>query len=186
MIDGARDPSLALLFICFRIFRILCLTPSELEPEREIFQSTIIRFGEQITFPDEVLFAQASFPGSLISGSHLRATEFNIRICDFLVQIAGPHRPDATHQQLLDYAPQSAGDPSLPMQRVALFLKHGAGQLSADLMPGPRYDIQYVRRPDRLRGAVMANLQYVVRGYFRECSRYRYIGSSAIIVNPSR
>jgi hypothetical protein len=120
----------------FRIFRILCLTSPELETEREVFQETITRFGEHVTFPDGVLFAPASFPGGMNASKHRAAAASNIRICNFLIQIAGPGGLDAADRELLDLAVECAADPSLPMQRAAVFLKG-----TVDLTSNPVCDI---------------------------------------------
>jgi len=111
----------------FRIYRILCSTPPDLEPERELCESTLASFGETVTFPQQVLFAGASFCPGFDAVRHRAAGEANVRQCDFFLHIFSETWPGAAFQAFIDLAQASLADPSKPMRQTAVLFKNFAG-----------------------------------------------------------
>ena len=110
----------------FRIYRILCSTPPDLEPEREIFESALAAFGEAVTFPQQVLFAGASFTPLFDAQRHRAAAEANVRECDFFLHIFSETWPGAVFQAFVDLAVASMIDPSRPLRHVVVLFKNYA------------------------------------------------------------
>jgi hypothetical protein len=108
----------------FKIFRILCSTPPELEPERCIFESSLAAFGTEVTFPEQILFAGASFRESFDANRHRSAAESNVRMCDFFLQILGEEWPGAVFQGFVDLAVEVMADPSKPMRQVTVIFRN--------------------------------------------------------------
>jgi hypothetical protein len=108
----------------FKIYRILCSTPPELEAERCLFESSLAQFGEQVTFPEQILFAGASFRGSFDATRHRAAAESNVFMCDFFVHIFGESWPAPVFQGFINLAQQSIADPSKPMRLVTVMFRN--------------------------------------------------------------
>jgi hypothetical protein len=110
----------------FRIYRILCSTPPDLEPEREICESTLAHFGETVTFPQQVLFAGASFRPGFDARRHRAAGESNVRQCDFFLHIFAETWPGADFQAFIELAQASLADRARPMRQTAVLFKNFA------------------------------------------------------------
>jgi len=108
----------------FRIYRILCSTPPDLETERLIFESTLANFAEHRTFPKQVLFAGASFRPRFDADRHRAIGEANVRQCDFFLHIFSDTWPGTAFQAFLDVARACTDDPSLPMRQIAVLFKN--------------------------------------------------------------
>ncbi len=108
----------------FRIYRILCSTPPDLETERLAFESTLTAFGEQVTFPHQVLFAGASFRPPFDAGRNRALGEDNVRQCDFLLHIFSNRWPDPAFRDFIELAEVCMADPAQPMRQIAVFFKN--------------------------------------------------------------
>ena len=128
----------------FRIYRILCSTPPDLEAERLAFESTLAAFGEHVTFPQQVLFAGASFRPPFDAGRHRAEGEAQCPPLRFLrphllhhlagCRFPGFHRAcpslhsrpcaaDAADRRPLQELPGSRGG-SAPIPRYACRARH--------------------------------------------------------------
>jgi hypothetical protein len=110
----------------FRIYRIVCSTPPDLETERLAFESTLASFGERVTFPEQVLFPCASFRESFDANRHRPAAEANVRMCDFFVHIFSSAWPGPPFHAFIDLAQTCMADPSQPMRQVVVLFKNFA------------------------------------------------------------
>jgi hypothetical protein len=110
--------------VSFRIYRILGSTSRDLEPERQLFESTLTAFGEEFTFPQQVLFAGASFRPPFDSDVHRTSGEENVRMCDFFLHIFSDKWPGAGFQAFIDLARASMADSSKPMRAIAVLFKN--------------------------------------------------------------
>ena len=108
----------------FRIYRILCSTPPDLETERLIFESTLASFAEHTTFPQQVLFAGASFRPKFDADRHRAVGEANVRQCDFFLHIFSDTWPGTAFQAFIDLAQACTDDPSMPMRQIAVLFKN--------------------------------------------------------------
>jgi hypothetical protein len=108
----------------FRIYRILCSTPPDLETDRLIFESALASFGEQTTFPQQVLFAGASFRPRFDAERHRAVGEANIRQCDFFLHIFPETWPGTAFQAFIDLALACTEDSSMPMRQIAVLFKN--------------------------------------------------------------
>jgi len=108
----------------FKIYRILCSTPPELDPERTLFESSLAAFGEKVTFPEQILFAGASFRDGFDAGRHRGPAEANVRLCDFFVHIYGETWPGPTFRDFIKLAIGCIEDPSKPMRQAAVLFKN--------------------------------------------------------------
>jgi hypothetical protein len=108
----------------FRIYRILCSTPPDLETERLAFESTLAAFGEEVTFPQQILFAGASFRPPFHAARNRALGMDNIRQCDFFLHICSPAWPGSEFRAFIDFAQECIGDPALPMRRTAVLFKN--------------------------------------------------------------
>ena len=110
----------------FRIYRILCSTPPDLETERLIFESTLASFAEHTTFPRQVLFAGASFRPKFDADRHRAVGESNVRQCDFFLHIFSDTWPGTAFQAFIDLARTCTDDPAMPTRQIAvLFTNFG-------------------------------------------------------------
>jgi len=111
----------------FRIYRVLCSTSPDLESERRVFESTLASFVEQVTFPQQVLFAPASFTPAFDADRHRAAGEDNIRTCDFFAHIFSATWPGNAFKSFIELAQACQADPSKPMRHVTVLFKDFAG-----------------------------------------------------------
>ena len=110
--------------IDFKFYRILCCTPPDLEDERQVFESAVAQFVEQVSMPDGVLFAPASLRPPINAAVQKAAIESNIRTCEFFVQIFGEKSPDSVFGGFVDYALECAADPNLATRNVAVLFRN--------------------------------------------------------------
>jgi hypothetical protein len=108
----------------FRIYRILCSTPPDLETERLAFESVLADFGEQVTFPNQVLFAGASFRPPFHAARNRALGEDNVRQCDFFLHIFSTTWPDPAFREFIELAQACMADPCRPMRQIAVFFKN--------------------------------------------------------------
>lgn len=108
----------------FRIYRVLCSTPPDLETERLVFESTLAAFGEQVTFPRQVLLAGASFRPPFDACRNRALGEANVRLCDFFLHIFSTTWPGADFQAFIDLAQVCSADPAQPMRQIAVLFKN--------------------------------------------------------------
>jgi len=142
----------------FKFYRILCSTPPELEAERVAFESAVAEFVERVSMPDAVLFAPASFLPAINAVRRKADIEYNIRTCEFFIQVFGEQWPDPVFQGFVEYALDCVADPS-PVTRNACVLfrnHHAAGpelhELRAKLEAGGRCELRYFSGVEDLRG----------------------------------
>jgi hypothetical protein len=140
----------------FRIYRILGSTPPDLEGERLVFESVLATFGEHVTFPQQVLFAGASFRDLFDAGRHRAPVEDNVRMCDFFLHIFSETWPGAAFQAYIDLAQACMADPTQPMRQVAVLFKNFAEaddnvrNFRDTLAEGGRCDLRDFQAPDEL------------------------------------
>ena len=152
----------------FKIYRILCCTPPELEPERCVFESSLAQFGMEVTFPEQILFAGASFRESFDANRHRSAAESNVRMCDFFVQILGEEWPGAVFKGFVNLAVEVMADPSKPMRQVTVIFRNLAAadekvrQLHDALAADGKCDLREFRDSADLE----TQLQAVYAGWF--------------------
>jgi len=108
----------------FKFYRILCVTPRELEAERLQFESAVAQFVERVSMPDAVLFAPASLRPPAIAANHKPAIESNIRMCEFFIQIFGEPWPGAEFQEFVEYALSCAADSSMATRAVCVLFRN--------------------------------------------------------------
>ena len=108
----------------FRIYRILGSTPPDLEPERLVFESTLASFAERVTFPQQVLFAGASFRSMSDASLYRASAEANVRLCDFFLHIFSEAWPGSAFKGFIDLAQVCMADPSQPMRQIAILFKN--------------------------------------------------------------
>lgn len=108
----------------FRIYRILCSTPAALEAERLLCEAALAKFGEQVTFPQGVLFAGASFRGGFDADRHRAVGEANVRMCDFFLHIFGEDWPGVAYRAFIELAQSCKADPAMPMREVAVLFQN--------------------------------------------------------------
>jgi hypothetical protein len=108
----------------FRTYRILCSTPPDLEIERLIFESTLAHFAEHVTFPQQVLFAGASFRPKFDADRYRAVGEANVRQCDFFLHIFSDSWPGTAFRAFIDLAQACTDDPSMPMRQIAVLFKN--------------------------------------------------------------
>ena len=107
----------------FKTYRVLCATSPELEPERDIFQSTLATFGETVSFPQGILFAGATFREGFDASLHRAAAENNVRTCDFYVHIVGEEPQGRILEGFAKLALECAADESKPMRQVSVLFR---------------------------------------------------------------
>jgi hypothetical protein len=95
-----------------------------MESERLDFESTLAKFGEHVTFPEQILFAGASFRDGSHAPALLPAIQSNVRMCDFFVQIFGESWPGPVFQGLVQLALSCTEDASMAMRRPAVFFRN--------------------------------------------------------------
>ena len=108
----------------FKIYRIFCATPPDLDAERLEYESVIAQFVEQVSMRDAVLFAPASLRPPIVAANHRTALESNIRMCEFFIQIFGEQCPDPVFQALAEYALDCVDDPSMCTRGVCVFFRN--------------------------------------------------------------
>jgi hypothetical protein len=108
----------------FKIYRIFCATPPDLEAERLEYESSVAQFVEQVSMPDAVLFAPASLRPPIVAANYQATLESNIRTCEFFIQVFGEQCPDPVFQRLVEYAADCAGDPSMDTRGVCVFFRN--------------------------------------------------------------
>jgi hypothetical protein len=116
----------------FKVHRILCSTPPDLEAEQTQFLDTLAQFAEEITMPDGVLFPAATFRAPFDALAQKHAVENNIRGCDFFLQIFGEQPAEPVYGEFVENAIQCAADPAQTMRQVAVLFKV-AGASSEDM-----------------------------------------------------
>jgi hypothetical protein len=132
----------------FQIYRILGSTTPDMESEREIFESSLTKFGEAVTFPQQILFAGASFPGGFDPNRHRAPAEANVRMCDFCLYIFGEDWQGPAFRDLIRLAINCAADPAMPMRKVAVLFRNSSGadaqvrQLRETLLQEGKCDIR--------------------------------------------
>ena len=110
----------------FKIYRILCSTPPELDAERTLFESSLAAFGEKVIFPEQILFAGASFRDGFDAGRHRGPAEANVRMCDFFVHIFGETWPGPAFRDFIQLAIECIADPTKPMRQATVLFKNPA------------------------------------------------------------
>ena len=112
--------------MAFRIYRILCSTSPDVEAERLAAESSLTKFGEHVTFPEQVLFAGASFRPPFDANRHRELGESNVRMCDFFVHIFSENWPGDAFRGFIELAQASKADPSKPMRQLAVLFRNFA------------------------------------------------------------
>jgi len=110
----------------FKIYRIVCATPPDLNAERQVFESTLADFAERVTFPEQILFAGASFREGFDVARHRTLAESNVRMCDFFLHIFGETWPAPAFKDFITLALECAADSSQPMRNAAVLFRNPA------------------------------------------------------------
>lgn len=124
----------------FRMHRIFCATPWELEDERNRFHDLISNFNETAAMPLGVLYVPVTLFNIRDKRPMQYAIDENIRDCrHYILVLSGEWGPvERNFRTDYDLALQCVADPTLPMQSVAVLSKK---QLSAVPpaagLPGP-------------------------------------------------
>ena len=116
----------------YSTFRILCSSPPDSQREQELFLSCLARFCEQVTMPDWVLFAPATFRAPFDANAARTAVEANIRTCDFFLHVYGGTVPDAVYQGFVDSALRCTADPDFAMRSAVVFFRE-TGEVSTEM-----------------------------------------------------
>jgi hypothetical protein len=111
----------------FRIYRILCSTPPDLEEERLAFETALAAFSEQVTFPQKVLFAGASFRPPFDATRHRASAEANVRMVDFFVHIFSTTWRGGEFPAFIDLAQACIAESARPMRQIAVLFKNYGG-----------------------------------------------------------
>ncbi|HEV3198007.1 MAG TPA: hypothetical protein VGZ73_08870 [Bryobacteraceae bacterium] len=109
--------------ISYTTCRILCSTPADLDEEQQLFLTATAEFGEQVTIPNQILFAVASFREPFEPHSHRYAVQGNLRMVDFFVHIYGERAPEPIYQDFVYYGLKCLADPAKPLRRAVVFFK---------------------------------------------------------------
>ena len=89
-----------------------------------MFESTMAAFGEQVAFPEQILFAPASFREGFDLNFHRAAAESNVRMCDFFVQMLGEVWPGPGFQNLVNLTLECIADASKPMRQASVLFRN--------------------------------------------------------------
>jgi hypothetical protein len=124
----------------YRMHRVFCATPWELEGERRAFYDLIGEFNEREAMKHGTLFVPVSLNDIRDKRPHQFGVDENILACRYFILLAyqdwGPPERNFQNDYLL--ALQCAADPALPMQSVAVLQKRQlSGQPLAPGMPEP-------------------------------------------------
>ena len=165
----------------YTTYRVLCVTTPELEAEQAVFLSALAQFADQVSMPEWILFAPATFRSPFDPNASKSAVEGNIRMCDFFVQIFGDKAPEPVYRGFIDYALECAADSSKPMRRVSALVRESAGVteemqvLRRALESDPRCDLRvYAGAND----GAQNNLETQLRGIFQDW--YAQVRSTAL------
>lgn len=112
--------------MAYRMYRVFCGSPGDVEPELQTFYKTVGDFNANYAMPLGVLFVSLALPGTTLDKRPYQAViGENIRSCRYYVQLLedtwGPVERSFERDHAL--AVQCAADPSMPMQEVAIFFK---------------------------------------------------------------
>ncbi len=115
----------------YRMYRVFCATPGDLEPERQAFHEVIGQVNEELGMANNALFVPVSILPNLVNTLFFRgAIEENIRACTFFVQVLngtwGP--PARNFQWKYDLAHKLKVLPDSLLQDIAVFFKEHDGQ----------------------------------------------------------
>ena len=108
----------------FKFYGILCCTPPDLESERLVFESSVTQFVEQVSMPDQVLFAPASLRPPINAAVQKAAIDSNIRTCEFSIHIFGEQWPDPVFAGFVDYAVECAADPTKVTRQACVLFRN--------------------------------------------------------------
>jgi hypothetical protein len=109
--------------ISYTTCRILCSTPPDLDEEQQLLLACNAEFGEQVTIPNRVLFAVASFREPFDPHAHRYGVQGNLRMVDFFVHVYGERAPDPIYQDFVYYALKCLADPAKPLRSAVVFFK---------------------------------------------------------------
>ena len=110
--------------IAWTIYRTLCCSTPELEPERLAFEAANARFAERVTMPEAILFAVASPHSDFDPRISRRGMESNIRFCDFFMQIFGETVADPAYLEFADLAVACTADPAFPLRSTTVLFRN--------------------------------------------------------------
>jgi len=110
----------------YRMHRIFCATPGDLEQECEVFYDAVCDVNGARCMPHGLLLVALSVPGTTVDKRpYQAAVGDNVRSCRYYVQILedtwGPAERNFEREYML--ALRCLDDPALPMQDVAIFFK---------------------------------------------------------------
>jgi hypothetical protein len=111
----------------FTFYRVLCTSPPDLEDEREVFETAVARFVEEVSMPDRVLFAPASLRPPIVASRQKQAIEANIRCCEFVLAVFGERWPDPVFGGFAAYAAECAREAGAGTRAVAVCFRNYAG-----------------------------------------------------------
>ncbi|GEM_PF-739292 len=108
----------------YAIHRFVCSTTPYVDEEKELALALNSRFCEEVTMPDQILLAAASFRTPFDPLVHKAGVEDNIRSSTFFLQILDQEEPPPRpYKAFVDYALKCQDDPQMPMRAVAVFFK---------------------------------------------------------------
>jgi hypothetical protein len=156
----------------FTIYRILCSTPPDLEPERLAFEACNAQFAEKVAMPRGVLFAAASLQPQFLPDRQAAAVADNIRMCEFFLQIFGEREPHPAYLSFVDLALACLANRAMPLRRAAVLFRNPPGadpkmtELREKLSAASRCDIGAFRNSQEFEERV----QGILACWYREVS----------------
>ncbi len=110
----------------FTFYRVLCITPPELESERQAFETAVASFVEDVGMKDRVLFAPASLRPPAVASRQQEVIGANVRLCEFVIAVFGERPADPVFGEFAAYALDCVRDPGIATRAVALCFRNFA------------------------------------------------------------
>ena len=149
----------------FKMYRVLCSTPPNLDQGRVVFEDRLSQFAENVSMPAGVLFPPASFRPDFDARASRAAIESNIRMVEFFVQIFGAEMPDPVFLGFVNLALACVDDPAIPLRHATVLFKHSPDaspeleKLQATLTADPRCAVRTYREEQELGTEIQAMLE---------------------------
>jgi hypothetical protein len=155
--------------INFKMHRLLCSTPPDLESERLVFEERLAKFSEHVTMPAGVLFPAAMFRPDFDLNRQRYAIESNIRMVEFFVQILGESMPDPVFEGFVNLALKCVADAAFPLRQATILFKRSSAappaleRLRKTLAADPRCELREYGDEQELADQIRATLE----GWYR-------------------
>jgi hypothetical protein len=125
----------------FRMYRVFCATPWEMEAERNSFYTALGQFNEVAAMPKGILFVPVTLTNIRDKRPLQYAIDENIRECSFYILLLSEDWGPVERNFRNDYnlALECAADPALPMQGIGVLSKKStSGPQPAAGLPEPQ------------------------------------------------